>query len=73
MSAEERARVIAASKVAEFMREKKLTLGDLVDIGGAELRSSNSRTADKARRVSRCWELMAGLELKFAHIEHSEP
>jgi hypothetical protein len=69
-AAEDRARVIAASRVAEFMRKKKLTLDDLVNVGGADLKSSDRARADKARRVSRCWELMAGLEVKFADIEH---
>jgi hypothetical protein len=72
MSAEERARVIAAGRVAEFMRKKKLMLDDLINVGGAELRSPNSKLADKARRVSKCWELMARLEVKFADIEHFE-
>jgi len=53
-AAEDRARVIAASRVAEFMRKKKLTLDDLVNVGGADLKSSDRARADKARRVSRC-------------------
>jgi hypothetical protein len=61
MSAEDRARVIAASRVAEFMRKKKLARDDLISVGGADLKSSDRARADRARRVSRCWELMAGL------------
>jgi hypothetical protein len=72
MSAEERARVIAANRVAEFMRNKKLTLDDLANIGGAELKSSDRKLAEKARRVEACWALMARLGAKFAHIEHLE-
>jgi hypothetical protein len=72
MSAEDRARVIAASRVAEFMRKKKVTLDDLINVGGADLKSSNSKLAEKARRVSKCWELIARLEVKFADIEHFE-
>jgi hypothetical protein len=73
MSAEERARVIAANQVAEYMRKKKLALDDLINVGGEDLKSSDRARAEKARRVSKCWELMAGLGVKFAHIEHSEP
>ena len=69
MSAEERARVIAANRIAEFMRKKKLTLDDLVNIGGEDLRASDHARVEKARCVSKCWELMAGLDVKFAHIE----
>jgi hypothetical protein len=72
MSAEERARVIAANRVVELMRKKKLTLDDLVSVGGGDLRSSDRGRVDKARRVSRCWEVMAGLGVKFADIEHFE-
>ena len=70
VSAEERARAIAANQVGEFMRKKKLSLDDLINVGGAELKSSDPRLKERALRVLRCWELMARLGVKYVDIEH---
>jgi hypothetical protein len=55
-------------QVFEFMRRHGLLLEDLVEVGGEDLRSSNSRRAEKARRVEKCWALMARLGLKFSDL-----
>jgi hypothetical protein len=52
-----------------FIRRHKLTLADLIETGGDDFRSSNSQIVNRARAVSRCWELMARLSLKFADLE----
>jgi hypothetical protein len=55
-------------QVFEFMRRHGLSLEDLVEVGGEDLRSSNPRRAEKARRVEKCWALMARLGLKFSNL-----
>ena len=72
MSAAERTLAGAVAEVADFMRKKKLTLDDLTNIGGEDLKSSDKGRAGKARCVEKTWELMARLGVKFADIEHSE-
>jgi hypothetical protein len=72
MSAADRARVIAAAQVAEFMHKKNLTLDDLINFGGAELKSSNQTVAGKARCVESCWALMARLGVQYADFEQNE-
>jgi hypothetical protein len=72
MSAADRARAIAVAQVVEFMCKKKLTLDALISVGGQDLKSPDPKRAEKARRVSTCWELMARLGVEFTHIEHSE-
>jgi len=72
MSAADRERAAAAAQVVEFIRKKKLTLDDLIDVGGAELKSPDPKRAEKARRVSTCWELMARVNLKYRNLEQSE-
>jgi hypothetical protein len=70
MSAAERALASAVSEVADFMQKRRLQLTDLTDIGGEK--STDAKRAEKARRVSACWELMARLGVKYCDIEHSE-
>jgi hypothetical protein len=61
----------AVVEIFGFIRRHKLTLADLIEVGGENLRSSNSQIANRARAVSRCWELMARLSLKFADLEQA--
>jgi hypothetical protein len=56
----------AVIEVLDFMRRSGLALQDLIEIGGADLTSSNPKHAEKARRVSQCWESMARLSVKFS-------
>jgi hypothetical protein len=73
MSAAERALASAVSEVADFMRKRRLRLDDLINVGGEEiLESTDTKRAEKARRVSSCWDLMARLGVKYRDIEHSE-
>jgi hypothetical protein len=70
MSAAERERLVNATRVFEFMAKRKLELEDLLNHGGAELKSPDAKIAEKARRVEKCWELMAQLSLDFVHLEN---
>jgi hypothetical protein len=59
----------AVVEIFDFMRRHKLTLADLIEVGGEDFRSPDSQIANRARAVSRCWEMMARLSLKFADLE----
>jgi hypothetical protein len=56
----------AVVEILDFMRKRGLTLNDLIQTGGEDLKSSNPKRVEKARRVEKCWELMARLSVKFA-------
>jgi hypothetical protein len=66
---QEKARALAVVQVQEFMHRHNLTLTDLIEFGGAELKSSDPKTREKARRVDKCWELLAQLSVRYAHLE----
>jgi hypothetical protein len=55
--------------VLAFMSEHGLQLDDLVNVGGEDLNSSNPIRRQMARRVSRCWEIMAREKADFAQLE----
>jgi hypothetical protein len=55
--------------VLTFMAKHGLTLDDLVNVGGEDLESLIPARRRKARRVSDCWELMAGQKVNFAKLE----
>jgi hypothetical protein len=60
-------------KVAEvlaFIAKHKLSLADLIEVGGESL---SSRDVEKARRVANSWALMARLNVKFADLEQALP
>ena len=63
----------AVVEIFDFMRKSGLALQDLIEIGGAELKSSNPKTREKARRLEKCWSLMAKLGVKFADLERLSP
>jgi hypothetical protein len=65
VSAADRARAVAVAQVAEFMRKRKIALGDLVRYGGEDLKSSEH--AGKVRSVEKVWALMADLGVE--HID----
>jgi hypothetical protein len=65
VSAADRARAIAVAQVVEYMRKRKVALGDLVRYGGDDFKSSEH--AGKARSVEKVWALMA--ELGVEHID----
>jgi hypothetical protein len=73
MSAADRARAIAVAQVVEFMRKKNLTLDDLVNVGGQDLKSPDKSKDGKARCVENAWALMARIGVKYADLEQSEP
>ena len=59
----------AVGEILAFMSKCGLALDDLIQISGDDLKSSNPKRAEKARRVSKCWELMARLSVCFADLE----
>jgi hypothetical protein len=59
----------AVAEVFGYMRKHKLTLDDLINIGGEDFRSSSVKRVERARRVESCWSLMARLGIKFADLE----
>ena len=59
----------AVAEIFDLMGKYGLTLDDLIQIGGADLKSPNPKRAEKARRVSKCWESMARLSVNFADLE----
>jgi hypothetical protein len=59
----------AVVEILDFMRKHGLTLSDLIEIGGEDLKSSNPKRKEKARRVEKCLSLMARLSVKFADLE----
>jgi hypothetical protein len=63
----------AVAEVREYMRQRRLAVADLVEIGGEDLRSSNPALAGKARLVERCWALMARLGVKHVDLESTSP
>jgi hypothetical protein len=56
----------AARQVYEFMERHRLTVADLTEYGGEDLRIPRRKA--KARQVERCWELMASLGVKHADL-----
>ena len=67
--AQMKAHAAAVTEVQAFMCKRRLALVDLIEYGGAELKSSNPKTREKARHVEKCWALMARLSVHYAHLE----
>ena len=61
----------AVVEIFEFMRKRGLSLEELIEIGGEDLKSSNPKKVEKAKRVEKCWSLMAKLGVKYADLENS--
>ena len=61
----------AVVEIFDFMRKRGLAPDDLIQIGGEDLKSSNSKRVEKARRVEKCWSLMAQLSVRFADLEQA--
>jgi hypothetical protein len=62
---QERQRAEHIANVLGYMRKSGLSLDDLTEIGGEDLKSTNPPRAEKARRVERCWALIAQRGIKF--------
>jgi len=59
----------AIEEVLAFMQKHKLTIADLIECCGSQLKSPNRRIADRARRIDRCWDLMARTGVRYANLE----
>ena len=68
-TAQMKAQAAAVTEVQAFMHKHGLRPTDLIEFGGAELKSSDPKTREKARRVDKCWELLAQLSVRYAHLE----
>jgi hypothetical protein len=55
----------------ELLRRHGLTLEDLIQVGDEDLKSTNPKRAEKARRVEQSWALMARLGVRFADLEQA--
>lgn len=55
----------AVDEVLEYMRKRRLSLADLVEIGGEDLPGT------RAKRVENAWALMARHGLIFANLEQA--
>jgi len=60
----------AVEQVFAYLRKHKLTVKDLIEIGGEDLQSPDSGKAERARHVGQCWQMMARLSIHFADLEH---
>ena len=69
MSAAAKIKATTAAEVFVFMKKHGLTLEDLIEIGGEDLKSPNPKKVEKAKRVEKCWALMARLSVSYANLE----
>jgi hypothetical protein len=63
----------AVVEILDFMRKRGLALNDLIQISAEDFKSSSPTRKEKARRVEKCWSLMARLSVKFADLEAAPP
>jgi F0F1-type ATP synthase beta subunit len=69
-SAADRARhAQAVAEVFRFMRKRKLTLADLIEVGGQDLQSPDSQIVNRARAIEKCWALMAQVSVSYSDLE----
>jgi hypothetical protein len=68
-ASQEREQNAAAAEVFARMRKNKLTLADLTDIGGEDLKSPEPKLVEKARAVGRTWALIARIGLTYVELE----
>jgi len=59
----------AVEQVREYMRRHRLSLADLTEMGGEDLRSANPKRRRKALHVEKCWALMARLHVRHVDLE----
>jgi hypothetical protein len=71
-TATDRARAEAVAQVFDYLHRSRIVLDDL-EIGGANLKSSNIILRERARRVEKCWSLMARLGVAFAELVDAAP
>jgi hypothetical protein len=68
MLTQQRERASAVEQVLDYMRRRRLTIDDLVEIGGKDLRSRSPRLRRKVLHVEKCWALMAHHGVKHADL-----
>src|SRR6516165_218338 len=61
----------AVVEVLDLMRKRGLSLDDLIQVGGEDLKSPNPKRVKKAHYVEKAWALMARLSVKFADLEQA--
>jgi hypothetical protein len=60
-------------EIIDLMQKHGLDLDDLIQTGGEDFRSPSPKRIEKARRVEKCWSLMARLSVNFADLENAPP
>jgi hypothetical protein len=70
-AAQSREQATAAGHVSEFMRKHKLSIADLIEIGGEDLKSPDRKCAHKVRRVADAWKLIAQLGISYVVLENA--
>ena len=65
-------RPIPADEVLSFMRQFRLSLDDLHEVGGQDLGAKDPKVVEKARRVERAWAMMARLGVIHADLERRQ-
>jgi hypothetical protein len=58
-------------QVLTYLRRHKLVVADLIEVGGEDLNSSDSRKVERARHAGQAWQMMARLSIRFADLEPS--
>jgi hypothetical protein len=65
---QERDREQRIEEVAAYMRRLKLSIADLDEVGGEDLRARDPARVGKARAVERTWALMARLDVRHVDL-----
>jgi hypothetical protein len=61
----------SVAEVLSFMAKRGLTLVDLIEVGGEDLKSSDPKKSEKAKSGEKSWGLMAKLGVKYVDLENS--
>jgi hypothetical protein len=56
-------------EISSTMRRHRLTLEDLAELGGRDLRHPDPAIREKARAVSRIWDRLAALGVTYDEID----
>jgi len=69
----ERAKAEIIGQVFAYLRRHRITLDDLINIGGEDLESPNAVLRERTHRVEKSWSLIARLGVVFAELERAAP
>ena len=69
----ERAKAEIIGQVFAYLRRHRITLDDLINIGGEDLESPNAVLRELAHRIEESWSLIARFGVVFAELERAAP